>query len=133
MGGGARISVRQPAELGDRAGQFQDALVVNLVQHEIPVLPKAARGAWVKPQVDCLGPLIDYIWRGCRGRGGRKSFGSPAGEPCRLGMRRLVARWVVFSGRACDATPGDTPGARPSRGTGRTERTSWTPSSRSCP
>src|ERR1700692_3118990 len=51
MGGGTRISVRQPAEFGDRAGQLQDALVVNLVQHDIPVLPKAAtRGAWVKPR-----------------------------------------------------------------------------------
>src|SRR5437016_3948307 len=56
MGGGAGIGVGQPAQPGDIAGQFDDALVVDVVQHagRSPGRPGAsALGGWVSPS---------YIW-----------------------------------------------------------------------
>src|ERR1700704_2828602 len=37
MGGGAGVGISEAAEAGDIAGQFDDALVVDVVQHRIEV------------------------------------------------------------------------------------------------
>src|SRR5437764_7500716 len=56
MGGGAGVGVAEPAETGDIAGQFDDALVVDVVQHRRKV-PGLAGGSALGGEVS-----PSYIW-----------------------------------------------------------------------
>src|SRR5437899_3297352 len=113
MGGGAGVGVGEAAEAGDIARQFDDPLVVDVVQHEIRCPGRRSERPWR------LGFIVLYMDRN----------GGKTARPFRrrrAGMETSAAAGVLWMGlRRPAAKPPRLPGDTPVFRTGRTEKT-WT-------
>src|SRR5262249_21359191 len=128
MGGGRSIGIGEPAKPGDIPGQFDDPLVIDLVDHGFRLVL-----IWGRRRLRRSPEPIYRDLAGAREQGLRKpSRLPPPARPCNIGMRRLIDAHGSSSPAAItDAAAPVTPPA-PGFGAGRTERPLWMLSSSRC-